>query len=105
MPTAHVTIWTPATIRELIRNETRVAKGNQQLAAFLKDEQSMSGVDTAPATHVRRYPLAKLRTLRQWSRDLRLPDCVPLTVYLSVTSVTRLYLAFLRIRERQISLR
>lgn len=105
VPGALVTIWTPATIRELIRNETRVAKGNLQLVANLKDEQSINGVDTAPAAHVRRGPLAKLRTLRQWSRDIRLSECVPLTVYLSVTGITRLYLALLRIRQRQINWR
>jgi glycosyltransferase involved in cell wall biosynthesis len=105
VPGALATIWTPATIRALIRNETRVAKGNRQLAAYRKDEQNINDVDTTTTAHVPRGPLKKLETLRQWSRDIRLSDCVPLTIYLSVAGMTRLYLVSLRIRQRQVSWR
>jgi glycosyltransferase involved in cell wall biosynthesis len=105
VPGAVATIWIPVTIRELIKNETRVAKGNRQLSAYLENGQGVDGGAAAAATRVRRGPLTKLRTLRQWSKDLRLADCVPLVIYLSVTGTTRLYLALLRVRQRQIGWR
>ena len=102
---AIVTIWTPGTVRELLRIETRVAMGNRQFARFVSEEQHVNRVDTA-ATNLGQGVLSrKLRTLRQWRKDIRLGDFVPLAVYLSVAGSTRVRLALLKIRQRTVSWR
>jgi glycosyltransferase involved in cell wall biosynthesis len=101
---AEVTIWTPRTIRELIRNETRVAKGNRELAAYAKYEKSAGNRDET-AESMPSTPSEKFKTLLKWAKDLRLSDCLPLAIYLCVTGMTRPCLAILKIRQRQVSWR
>jgi glycosyltransferase involved in cell wall biosynthesis len=105
VPGAVVTIWTPTTVRELLKAETRVAVGNRQFVAFLKKEQSDIGVVTKSAEFAHSGFTKKFRTLRQWIRDIRRADCIPIVVYLSVIGTTHIYLALQLIRRRQVSWR
>jgi glycosyltransferase involved in cell wall biosynthesis len=105
VPGAVVTIWTPTTMRELLIAETRVAMGNRQFNAFLKKERGDNGVDSISAEFVRSGLTKKLKTLRQWTRDIRFTDFIPIAVYLSVTGTTRVNLALQTIRRRQVSWR
>jgi glycosyltransferase involved in cell wall biosynthesis len=105
VPGALVTIWTPASLRQLIRNETRVAKGNRQAATYFVHEQVIDGVDSTEGAHTSGSQSTKLETLTQWTKDVRPSDILPLITYLFVTGMTRVSLVFLRIRQRQVSWR
>jgi len=102
---AVVSIWTPVSVRELLKAETRVALGNRQFAAFLKEEKGVDAVGNPTATIVRTSLSMKMKTLRQWSKDFRVVDFVPLAAYLTLTGSTRIYLALHKIRQRQVNWR
>lgn len=98
---AVVTIWTTNDLRELIRSEARVVEGNRQMSSFhnqeLLDDASGAGtvVDNRPVHH-------PATTLRQWVKDVRLEECVPIAVYVMVKLVSRLYLVMLALRRKSI---
>jgi hypothetical protein len=102
---ALVTIWTPTTLRQLVRNETRVARGNRQAATYFSREQRVESVDAKDSVPLAAMIQSKARTLRQWARDVKTADYAPLLVYLSVTATTRLSLVLLRLRQKQVSWR
>jgi glycosyltransferase involved in cell wall biosynthesis len=105
VPGAVVTVWTPRTVRELVKAETRVVVGNRQFTAYMKQVQGDAGVDTSSREVVPSGLTKKFRTLRRWSRDIRRSDWIPIAVYLSVTGTSRVYLVLQTIRRRKVSWR
>jgi glycosyltransferase involved in cell wall biosynthesis len=93
----------PTTLRQLIRSEARVAKGNQEVASYLEVRHAnlASGIVTSRLS-VRRN-IERLRTLREWAKELRRRDWIPMAVYLYVTCMARLSLAVTKARRRQVN--
>jgi glycosyltransferase involved in cell wall biosynthesis len=102
---AIVTIWTPVTMRELLKAETRVALGNRQFDAFLEAEMNTRGVDVTTSERDHGDAASKIGTLRQWTRRVRPSDCLPLAVYLLVVGTTRIYLVLHKIGRQKVSWR
>jgi len=101
---ARVTIWTTNTLSELIRNEARVVQGNRQMSKFhaerMHDETSGGAVVALEEpTH---HPAA---TIRQWLKEFRFRDALPLAVYVSVKLLSRLYLATMAVRRKSVGWR
>jgi glycosyltransferase involved in cell wall biosynthesis len=105
LPGTSVTIVAPVNLRELIRGEARVVQGNRDLANYMRAAHLTSGEGTATAPSNIHHQSRKIKTLRQWMSDIRPSDCVPLIVYLIVKVTSRIYIATLTLRQRQISWR
>jgi glycosyltransferase involved in cell wall biosynthesis len=102
---AVVTIWTPTTLRELLKTETRVALGNRQFDAFLEEGMNARGVDVTVSEISRGGFVKRLGTLRQWTRSLRPSDYLPLAMYLFVVGMTRIYLALHKLGRQKVAWR
>lgn len=103
-PGSPVILWVPASIRQVLRGETRVAQGNHEARMTTKGDGSASsgGLPRALATLRIRDRSA---TVRGWRRDLRRRDALPLLVYLSVTAGARALLIAKKLRGRQVDWR
>ena len=101
---ARVTIWTTNTLAELIRSEARVVHGNRQISKFHADESHRGslGEIATPGPTSTHHPA---RTIRQWLKDFRFKDALPLAVYVSVKLLSRLHLAMMSMRRRKIGWR
>jgi glycosyltransferase involved in cell wall biosynthesis len=97
----NVIVSVPTTLRQLIRSEARVARGNQEFNSYL-DVPHLNLASSTSRPSPRRN-IERLRTLREWARELRRRDWIPMAVYLYVTCVARLYLAVTKARRRQVS--
>lgn len=81
IPGAAVTIATPHSLRELVRNEVRVFKGNRELNAFLSQSNQESGHAVNEKFRLVRKLVRGSRVLRGWLRDVRLSSYPTLVVY------------------------
>jgi glycosyltransferase involved in cell wall biosynthesis len=102
-PGSNVIVWVPTTLRRLIRSEARVAQGNQEYASYLEVRHAnlASGMVTSYLSVHRN--VERLRTLREWAKELRRRDWIPMAVYLYVTCMARLSLAVTKARRRQVN--
>jgi glycosyltransferase involved in cell wall biosynthesis len=99
-----VTLWVPPTLRQLIRNEARVAKGNQEFASYLEADHANHASTTVAASYLSVHRnMERLRTVREWTKELHRRDWIPMAVYLYVTCMARLSLAVTKARRRQVN--
>jgi glycosyltransferase involved in cell wall biosynthesis len=97
----NVVVSVPLTLRQLIRSEARVAKGNQEFASYLEVHHiNLASGTSRPSP---RRNIERLQTLRGWAGELRRRDWIPMALYLYVTCAARLYLAVTKARRRQVS--
>jgi glycosyltransferase involved in cell wall biosynthesis len=96
---SNLTIWVPKTLRELLRGELRVARGNcdfrMAAAGSLVPNSSRTG-QSGPTLRRR------LRTIKKWLRELRTQDLVPLAVYVTVITTVRVLLMTSKLRGNKV---
>jgi glycosyltransferase involved in cell wall biosynthesis len=99
----NVVVSVPTTLRRLIRSEARVAKGNQEFASYLEVRHANLASGIAASRLSARRNIERLRTLREWAKELQRRDWIPMAVYLYVTCMARLSLAVTKARRRQVN--
>jgi glycosyltransferase involved in cell wall biosynthesis len=98
-----VTLWVPATLRQLVRNEARVAKGNQEFDSFVEVRHTKSPPSGVTSYYSSRRNIERVHTFWQWAREFRGRDGIPMAIYLYVACTARLYLLMMRVLGRRIT--
>jgi hypothetical protein len=97
-----VTIWVPVKLRALLSGEVRVREGNQQFIAAFQTSSVSDDPELGTPPRSRDRSVSRLKVLRDWWRDLRGRDVVPLTVYLGVNYTAKLLLFVKKKRGHEI---
>lgn len=105
VPEAITTIAPPTRFWQLLRGEARVVQGNRDLAAYWTDAPLPSREGAADVVSSAKSLPRRLSSLRDAARDVRLADVIPLSVYLLMKVLPRVYLALLKRGQRKVSWR
>jgi hypothetical protein len=81
IPGAAISISTPQSLRELIRNEVRVFKGNRELDAYLSEQDHESSRIVRDDVPVVRKLLRGINVVRGWLRGIDISSYPTLAVY------------------------
>ncbi|MGA7834736.1 MAG: glycosyltransferase [Acidimicrobiales bacterium] len=94
----------PASFRQLLRSEVRVAQGNHQFRVTARREK-FADLGGQPHGRFRLRLRDRVSTLRSWRGDLRRDDVVPILFYLAVIAGARVILIAKTLHRRQVSWR
>jgi glycosyltransferase involved in cell wall biosynthesis len=102
IPGATVFVSTPNSLRELIRNETRVFKGNRELIAYLNQQDHERSLIVRDGVPLVPKLIRGVRVVRGWLHGIKISSYPTLAVYTSIVIAIWVNLEVEQRRQRTI---
>jgi hypothetical protein len=102
IPGAAISVSTPHSLRELVRNEVRVFKGNRELDAYLREQHPEHSRVVRDDVPFARRLLRGTHVIRGWLRGINISSYPTLAVYTSIVVAIWVNLEIVERRQRPI---